>query len=170
MASETVQSDHRAPGILTAVIPGLALVAGVIHLVHNYLPMGMPSGAAAGPAPGAPMNAAPSGLMGLTMSHLSEVMLLNFMAFAGLAVVFVLTNRLNSRLRVWVDALLVLMSGATLYVWNAMGRSNPYGTGTLALAVELALILFTVVHAGATLSSSNGPVKRGVELSSAAVD
>ena len=169
MATETVQSDHRAPGILQAVIPGLAFVAGVIHLVHNYLPMGMPSGAAAGPASGAPMNA-PGGLMGLTMSHLSEVMLLNFVAFAGLAVVFVLTNRLRSRLRVWVDAVLVLMSGATLYVWNAMGRSNPYGTGTLALAVELALILFTVVHAGATLSSSNGPVKRGVELSSAAVD
>jgi hypothetical protein len=92
--------------------------------------------------------------MGLAMSHLQEVMILNFVAFVGLAVLFVVGSRLSCRRRVWVDALLVLVSSATLYAWNAMGRSNPYGTGTLALVVEVALIVFSIVHAASSVVPS----------------
>jgi hypothetical protein len=123
----------------------LAVAAGAIHLAHNYLPMQAPASGSSGPPAdaGAAMGGA-SGLMSLIMPHLSQVMLLNFAAFVGLAIVLVAIARLRSQLRVLVDVLLAGLSLATLYAWNAMGRANPAGTGTLALVVEFALIVIVL--------------------------
>jgi hypothetical protein len=126
--------------VLPIIIAALAVVAGAIHLAHNYLPMdGPPAGAAGLPAGGPPPGGG-GGLMGLVGPHLTEVFVLNFVAFVGLALIFAVFARTRPALRVLLDVSLVLMSAATLYAWNAMGRSNPSGTGTMALVVELALI------------------------------
>jgi hypothetical protein len=107
----------------------------------------------------APLRLEPrGGLMSLVMPHLSQIMLLNFAASVGLAVAFVIAVRSARRLRVPVDVLLVLMSGATLYAWNAMGQSNPYGTGTMALIVEVGLIMLAAADAAATLVSRSSPI------------
>jgi hypothetical protein len=138
--------------IPAALVAVLAVTAGAIHLAHNYLPMGEPADAASGPPPGAAAAGGAGGLMSLVMPHLSQIMLLNFVAFVGLGIVFVIAVRWRPRLRVPVDALLVLMSAATLYAWNAMGQSNPYGTGTLALIVESGLIVLALADAALATS------------------
>jgi hypothetical protein len=127
----------------------LALVAGAIHLAHNYLPMsGPPAGAEAGVPPPAAMNGAgPSGLMGLVGPHMTDAMILNFVAFVGLAVVMLAFARTRPSLRVVVNLALACMSVVTLYAWNAMGRANPENTGTLALLVESVLIVLALADA-----------------------
>jgi hypothetical protein len=85
--------------------------------------------------------------MSLIMPHLSQVMLLNFVAFVGLAVLLVVIARQRPLLRVAINVLLAGLSLATLYAWNAMGRANPAGTGSMALVVELALIVVTLADA-----------------------
>jgi hypothetical protein len=123
----------------------LAIAAGFIHLAHNYLPMqGPPSGGAGAPPANAGPSAGMSGLMSIVMPHLSQVMVLNFVAFLGLAVVLIAVARLRSQLRVVIDVLLAGLSLATLYAWNAMGRANPAGMGTMALLVEFALIVLAL--------------------------
>jgi hypothetical protein len=82
--------------------------------------------------------------MSLVMPHLSEVMVLNFVAFAGLAVLLVAIGRHRTQMRAVTDVVLAGLSVATLYAWNAMGRANPAGTGTMALVVEVALIVFAL--------------------------
>jgi hypothetical protein len=127
----------------TATIPVLALLAGAIHLAHNYLPEAMPAG---GPPAGGPLpNGAPSGIMALVGPHMELAMMLNFIGFAGLAFVFLwAARRLQWSLRSGSDVLLVMLSATTLYAWNAMGRFNQYGLGTAALVVEAGLILLAV--------------------------
>jgi hypothetical protein len=71
-------------------------------------------------------------------------MVLNFVAFLGLAAVLIAVARLRSQLRVVIDVLLAGLSLATLYAWNAMGRANPAGMGTMALLVEFALIVLAL--------------------------
>ena len=93
--------------------------------------------------------------MSLIMPHLSQAMLLNFAAFVGLAVVLVAIARLRSRLRVLVDVSLAALSVATLYAWSAMGRANPAGTGTMALVVEVALIVIALGDAFFVAVSGN---------------
>jgi hypothetical protein len=126
----------------------LAVAAGGIHLAHNYLPMQAPAASGAGAAAGAgvppSMAGGASDLMSLLMPHLSEVMLLNFAGFVGLGLLLVTVARLRAQLRVVVDVLLAIFSVATLYAWSAMGRANPYGTGTLALVVEVALVVIAL--------------------------
>ena len=78
------------------------------------------------------------------MPHLTELFVLNFVAYVALAGLFVFVARSRPRVRVTVDGLLVLLSVATLAGWNAMGRANPAGTGTLALLVELALMVVAI--------------------------
>jgi hypothetical protein len=137
--------------LTTSVVPflsaALAVAAGAIHLAHNYLSMSGPSGGAGIPAAGAAAAAGPSGLMSLIMPHLSQVMLLNFAAFVGLAVLLVAIGRQRPFLRVSIDVLLAGLSVATLYAWNAMGRANLAGTGTMALIVEVALIVVALADA-----------------------
>jgi hypothetical protein len=146
--------------LTTTVVPAigaaLAVAAGVIHLAHNYLPMQAPASASSGPPAdaGAAMGGA-SGWMSMIMPHLSQVMLLNCAAFVGLAIVLVAIARLRAPLRVLVDVLLAGLSLATLYAWNAMGRANPAGTGTLALLVELALIVIVLGDAVFVAASSS---------------
>lgn len=65
----------------------------------------------------------------------------------------IVVARLRPVLRVAVDMMLAGLSLATLYAWSAMGRSNPYGTGTLALVVELALVVIALLDAAYTLVS-----------------
>ena len=149
----TTITQSKASGVglvMPAIAAVLAVAAGAIHLAHNYLPMQAPSSGGAEPphiAPAAGGAGGASGLMSLVGPHLSEVMLLNFVGFVGLALVLVLVARTRPALRLLVDGLLALMSVATLYAWNAMGRSNPYGTGTLALVVELALMMVALADA-----------------------
>jgi hypothetical protein len=142
-------SAGRLERLLPALTATLAVAAGAIHLVHNYLPMqAPPSGTGSVPAPAVASVSStaigPGGLMSLVMPHLSQVMVLNFIAFVGLAVMLVTVARGRSILRAGVDMLLAALGIATLYAWNAMGRANPYGTGTLALAVESALIVLAL--------------------------
>ena len=123
----------------------LAFAAGAIHLAHNYLAMQAPAGSSAPPTgAGAAMGGGGSGLMGLVMPHLSQVMVLNFVGFVGLGILLVAIARLRPWLRATVDVLLAGLSLATLYAWSAMGRSNPSGTGTMALVVELLLIVIAL--------------------------
>lgn len=61
-----------------------------------------------------------------------------------MAVLFFIALRRRSMWRIGVDVLLVLLCAMTLYAWNALGRSNPMQTGTMALIVELALIVLAV--------------------------
>ena len=131
------------------VIVALAVVAGALHLAHNYLPMdGPPAGSSGPPAGAAPAGGGDSdGLMSLVGPYLTEVFVLNFVAFVGLAVIFAVFARTRPTLRVLLDGLLVLLSAATLYAWNAFGRANPSGTGTMALVVEAALIVAAIVDA-----------------------
>src|SRR5579884_1161764 len=155
---QTRTLSTQPSGVLTrTVVPAasavLAITAGAIHLAHNYLPMQAPAGASSGPPPAAPAAAGgASAFMSLVMPHLSEIMVLNFVAFVGLALVLVAIAR-RPRLRVLVDVLLAGLSLATLYAWNAMGRANPDGTGSLALVVELALIAITLADAARVAAS-----------------
>jgi hypothetical protein len=71
-------------------------------------------------------------------------MVLNFVTFVGLAVLLISVARTRYPLRVVIDASLACVSVATLYAWNAMGRANPLGTGTVALVVEAAIIVLAV--------------------------
>ena len=136
---------HSGVPALTAV---LAIAAGAIHLAHNYLPMPVPAAGGGAPPPDAAGAAGgPGGLMSLVMPHLTEVMLLNCIGFVALAVLLVAIARARTSLRVIVDLLLAGLSLATLYAWDAMGRANPYGTGTLALIVELALVVVALADA-----------------------
>jgi hypothetical protein len=131
----------------------LAILAGAIHLAHNYLPMSAPpSGSASRPATA--MAGGPSGLMSLIGPHLTEAMILNFVGFVGLAAVLVFVTRRRPTLRVLVNVLLACMSAATLYAWNAMGRANPESTGTMALIVESALIVLALGDAAYTAAQS----------------
>lgn len=82
-------------------------------------------------------------------------MVLNFVGFVGLAVLLLTFARARGVLRVGVDLLLACMSAATLYAWNAMGRANPMGTGTLALVVEAMLIVVVVADAAILTMRSN---------------
>jgi hypothetical protein len=152
-APAQVEADRPASNVLMstllpALTAALATVAGVIHLAHNYLPMEGPPSGSGGPPPGAGDPAAgPGGLMSLVMPHLTEVFILNFLAFVGLALVLVVWARTRPVARVTVDLLLAVLSAATLYAWNAMGRANPAGTGTLALITESALLVLAVADA-----------------------
>jgi len=71
-------------------------------------------------------------------------MVLNFVGFVGLAIALLVIGRHRRQLRVAIDVLLAGLSLATLYAWSTMGRANPAGTGTMALVVELALIVFAL--------------------------
>jgi hypothetical protein len=139
------QSRISATSVVPALTAALAIGAGVIHLAHNYLPMQAPTSASGGPPPGAASaTGGATGLIELVMPHLSQIMVLNFVAFVGLAIVLVTIVRLRSQLRVVADIALAALSLATLYAWNAMGRANPSGTGTMALVVELALVVIAL--------------------------
>jgi len=158
MQQTRTRTNEPAGALARLVVPAtsavLAVAAGAIHLAHNYLPMeGPPAGNAAPPAGAGAQMGGPSGLMSQVMPHLSQVMLLNFVGFIGLAVVLIVVARLRPVLRVAVDMMLAGLSLATLYAWSAMGRSNPYGTGTLALVVELALVVIALFDAAYTLVS-----------------
>jgi hypothetical protein len=124
----------------------LALAAGLIHLllVFTLFRTGpSPSGGAppsGGPPPGG------GGGPGLFM-YLPTLFVLNFVGFAGLALVFGLVRRASVAVRLVVDALLGLMSVATLAGWLMFRRPNPNGLGTLALLVELALLVAVAAHA-----------------------
>jgi hypothetical protein len=136
------------------VVPGfaamLAIAAGAIHLAHNYLPMQAPSAASTAPPPATTAaGGGLSGLMSVVMPHLSQVMVLNFVGFVGLAIVLVTVARMRAQLRVVVDVALACLSLATLYAWTAMGRANPANTGIMALVVELALIVVALGDAAA---------------------
>jgi hypothetical protein len=85
--------------------------------------------------------------MSLVGPYLSEVFVLNFIAFVGLGVMYAVFARTRPNWRILADGLLVLLSAATLYAWNAFGRANPSGTGTMALIVELALIGIAILDA-----------------------
>ena len=152
-ASQQSAAARISRTVLPVLIAVLAAAAGAIHLARNYLPMGGPPGGSGGPPPGGPPPGAggppggEGGLMSLVMPHLSELFLLNFVAFVGLAVVLVLVARVRPPLRIAVDLLLVILSAATLYAWNATGRVDPAGMGTMALWVELALIVLAVIDA-----------------------
>jgi hypothetical protein len=153
--------------LTTTVVPvlsaALAVAVGAIHLAHNYLSMSGPSGGAGIPPAGAATAAGPSGWMGLIMPHLSQVMLLNFFAFVGLAVLLVTVALQRPLLRVAVNVLLAGLSLATLYAWNAMGRANPAGTGSMALVVEVALIVVALADAAfVAISHSLSPTRREV--------
>jgi hypothetical protein len=143
----TAQPNRLVSTVLPLIIVVLSVAAGAIHLAHNYLPTDGPPAGSAGPPAGAAPAGGGSDLMSLVGPYLTEVFILNFVAFVGLAVVFGVFARARPTLRVLLDGLLVLLSAATLYAWNAFGRANPSGTGTLALVVELALIGVAVVDA-----------------------
>lgn len=132
--------------VVPAVSSVLAIAAGGLHLARALTPMGPPPSAAGGPPPSVPPGAsgAPSGLMGLVMPHLNQAFVLNFVAFVGLALVLFVIARGRPLLRVIVDLLLASVSAITLYAWNEMGRINPGGTGTLAMILELALIVIVI--------------------------
>jgi hypothetical protein len=132
--------------VLPVLITLLSVAAGLIHLAHNYLPMEGPPAGAGGPPPdmAGPSGGGSGDLMSLLMPHLTELFVLNFVAYVALAGLFVFVARSRPRVRVTVDGLLVLLSVATLAGWNAMGRANPAGTGTLALLVELALMVVAI--------------------------
>ncbi len=136
----------RAMGdlLLTALIPLLAVVAGAIHLVKNYLPMTV-SQASGTPPAGA--GVAPTGLMSLIGPHLGEAFVLNFLAYVVLAGLFVTLGRVQPRLRAVLDVLLVVLSVATLAASNAMGRANPSRLGSWALLAELLLIALAALDA-----------------------
>jgi hypothetical protein len=141
--------------LLTALIPFLALVAGAIHLVKNYLPM---TASQAGGAPPVGAGQPPAGLMSVVGPHLGEAFLLNFVAYVVLAGLFVSLGRVRPRLRAALDVLLIVLSVATLAAWNAMGRANPSGLGTWALLAELLLIALAVLDAVRQLRPTRSPV------------
>jgi hypothetical protein len=139
--------NRLVDALLPIVIVALAVVAGALHLAHNYLPMDGPPAGSGGPPAGAAPPGGSDGLMSLVGPYLTEVFVLNFIAFVGLAVIFALFARTRPSLRVLVDLFLVVLSAATLYAWNAFGRANPSGTGTIALVVELALMVAVIADA-----------------------
>jgi len=139
--------NRLVDAFLSVIVVALAIVAGALHLAHNYLPMEGPSAGAPGPPPGAAPAGGGNALMSLVGPHLSAVFVLNFVAFVALAVIFAVLARRRPAWRVTVDVLLLGLSAATLYAWNAFGRANPSGTGTLALIVELALMAAVIVDA-----------------------
>jgi hypothetical protein len=125
-------------------ISALALAAGVIHLLLVYVLFGSaPPPAAGAPAPsGPPPGASPNPLF----MYLPYLFVLNFLGFSLLTGLFLLVRRASLGVRLAVDALLGLMTVATLWGWNSMGRPNPHGLGTVALVVEVALLVALLAH------------------------
>ncbi len=134
---------------MATLIIVLAIIAGVLHLAHNYLPMEVPTDASGGPPVGAPPPGAGGGggLMDLIGPYLTQIFVLNFVAFVLLALLLFVATRRHSPWRAGIDVLLVMLCAVTLYAWNALGRSNPSGTGTMALIVEVALIALALIDA-----------------------
>jgi hypothetical protein len=150
--ARTQWTRSSGSALLGTVVPAasslLAIAAGAVHLARALIPMGPPPSASgpSGFAPGMPPGGAgaPSGLIGLVMPHLNQVFILNFVAFVALAVVLFVIARGRPLLRVIVDVLLGSLSAVTLYAWNEMGRINPGGAGTMAMVLELALMLVVI--------------------------
>jgi hypothetical protein len=160
--------------LVTQVMPTaivlFAIAAGAVHLIHNLLPMvapllmdasgpggapvpnggplaggppmagGAPGGAPAGGLPGG----TPGGLIGLIMPYMNELFLLNFLAYAVLAIAFVIVLR-RAFQRMTVDGALILLSLVTLSLWATMGSPDPLGTGTAALVAEVGVIVLAVL-------------------------
>lgn len=140
--------------VLAALVPLLALGAGVIHLERYLMTAGAgrpsaPPRTFNGPPPGArPPVGAPHGslVMSLVGPHLTQAFLLNFAGFVILAALFLALLRAARPLRAAVDVVLILMAAATLYAWNAMGHANPRGLGVWGLIAEGGLIILAAIH------------------------
>ncbi len=118
---------------LLAIVVLLALAVGVLHLALNFVLFG------------GDFSKEPR-LWGLGLP-LAQLFLANCIAYLVLAVLFVAVSRGRPAFRVGVDLLLILVTVATLIGWNSIRRPNPRGLGTWALVLEIALIVFAVVHA-----------------------
>jgi hypothetical protein len=137
--------------ILSAVIVLLALAVGALHLALDFvLFKGNFAGSQASPPPGAPPLPAWPGI-----APLPQLFLANFVGYLVLAIIFLAVMRRRAAVRTVVNALLILMTVATLVGWNNIHRPNPNGLGTWAIALELALIAALIVHA-ITLTRKRG--------------
>lgn len=75
--SERVDTGTLTGVILPVVIIALAVIAGALHLAHNYVPMDVPSDASGGPPAGAPPAGAArgaGGLMDLISPYLTQIL------------------------------------------------------------------------------------------------
>ena len=98
------------------------------------------------------------------MPYMNELFILNFVAYVVLGIAFLMVRRRPSPRRI-VDALLILLSLATLSLWAAMGRPDPLGTGTMALVAEIAVIVLAVIDAivvGRPVSGAEEMLQRSV--------
>jgi hypothetical protein len=78
--------------------------------------------------------------------QLNQVFLANLIVFAVLAIAMLAVIRARPALPAAVDVLLIVAALYTLYGWNNLRRPNPQGLGTIAVTLELVLIVLAVVH------------------------
>jgi Na+-translocating ferredoxin:NAD+ oxidoreductase RnfA subunit len=86
---------------------------------------------------------------------------LNFLAYVLLAGAFLVVRRRSLNARRVVDALLALLTLATLVAWLLNGRfPNPSGLGYTSKLIEIVLIVAVALHAaslGRKASPATGP-------------
>lgn len=133
---------------LTALVVLLALAVGILHFSLDFVlfrgnvlgRLGPPPGTPAGSGP-PPLPAFPFGL------GLNQVFFANLVVFVVLAALLLVALRVRPRLAPVVDVLIVLATLYTLYGWNNLRQPNPMGLGTVAVILEVALVIVTAAHA-----------------------
>jgi hypothetical protein len=135
---------------VSALVALLALAVGALHFALDFVLFrgnfsGLPQ-----PPPGPP----PGFIATLIGPRLPQLFLANFIVFVVLVIAFVAASRARTAVRAAVDVLILLATVATLVGWNGIRRPNPMGLGSWAVALEIALIVFALVHL-ATLRSKS---------------
>jgi hypothetical protein len=129
--------------VLGGLIVLLALGIGALHFALDFVLFrgNILGGRSGGPPPGAPRLPAWPNIL-----PLNQLFLLNLVLFVVLAIVFLLVFRRGGVPGGVVDLLLIAATVATLVGWNNIRRPNPQGLGTWAVSMELALIVFALIH------------------------
>ncbi|HLQ31842.1 MAG TPA: hypothetical protein VK457_04080 [Chloroflexota bacterium] len=137
--------------VVSALVSLLALGVGSLHFALDFVLFrgnffGFPPPPPGAPRPAPPPGPPPSAIAQLIGSRLPQLFLANLIVYLVLAILFVAVSRARLAVRVVVDVLIALVTIATLVGWNGIGRPNPMGLGTWAVSMEIALIVFALLH------------------------
>jgi len=128
--------------VLTTILVLLAVAIGVLHFALDFVLfrgnifVKLPRPPGGGGGPGLPL--------GL---DLPQLFLANLILFVILALLVIAAARAKAGVRIGIDLLLIVAALVTLYGWNNFRRPNPHGLGVWAVSMELALIVFAILHA-----------------------
>ncbi|HLY67786.1 MAG TPA: hypothetical protein VKU60_19765 [Chloroflexota bacterium] len=145
---------------LTAIISILALAIGILHLALNFVLFHGSLFTNPPPPPGVrlPPGGMPSALpVPVIGQSLPALFTANLIAAVVLVVLLLAGLRAPYWYRLGIDVLLVAFASATLVGWNNIHRPNPVGLGRIAVALEVALIVFALIHLAMT---ARRPVQR----------